>query len=143
LSLDKPASLETCINVLAPFDVWSEINAVLTPYALTKHLRVPVHLNKAEKVTDVLLDSGAMGNFIHKEVVRELNLERIPQQPLPLMDIKGIKIGKIAFQVTIHMWVGAHKERITLDIALIGQHRVILGLLWLQAHDPEIQWSTG
>jgi hypothetical protein len=79
LSLDKPASLETCINVLAPFDVWSEINAVLTLYALTKHLRVPVHLNKAEKVTDALLDSGAMGNFIHKEVVKELNLQRIPR----------------------------------------------------------------
>jgi hypothetical protein len=78
LSLDKPAGLETHVNVLAPFNVQSEINAVLTPYTLTKHLRVLIHLNKAEKVTDALLDSGAMGNFIHKEVVKQLNLDRIP-----------------------------------------------------------------
>jgi hypothetical protein len=59
------------------------------------------------------------------------------------MDVKGIKIGEIAFQVTVHMRVGAHEERTTFDVAPIGQHWIILGLPWLQAHDPEIQWSTG
>ena len=78
MSLNKPAGLETCVNVLDSFDVHSGINAVLTPYALTRHLRVPVYLDKAETVMNALLDSGAMGNFIHEELVQELGLTRTP-----------------------------------------------------------------
>ena len=116
-SLDKPADLETCNNVLDSFDVHSGINAVLTPYALTQHLRVPVYLDKAETVTNALLDSGAMGNFIHEDFIQELGLTRIPCQVLPLMDVKGIKIGEIAFQVKINMRIGAHEECIQFDVA--------------------------
>ena len=124
-------------------DVRPRINAVLTPYALTWHLRVPLHLNKAETVTHALLDSGAMGNFIHEELVQQLGLIRTPRPPLPLMDVKGLKIGEIGFQVKVSIQMGAHKEDIILDVANIGAHRLILGLPWLQAHNPEIQWSSG
>ena len=142
-SLDKPAGLETSVNVLDSFDVRPGINAVLTPYTLTRHLRVPVYLDKAETVTNALLDSGAMGNFIHEELVQELGLIRTPRQVLPLMDVKGIKIGEIAFQVKVDMRISAHEECIQFDVAPIGAHCIILGLLWLQVHDPEIQWSSG
>ena len=142
-SLDKPASLETCNNVVTAPDVHPGINAVLTPYALTRHLRVPLYLNKAETVTHALLDSGAMGNFIHKELVQQLGLVRTPRPPLPLMDVKGLKIGEIGFQVKVTIQMGAHEEDIILDVANISAHRLILGLPWLQVHNPEIQWSSG
>ena len=142
-SLDKPAGHETCNNVVIAPDVHSRINAVLTPYTLTRHLRVPLYLNKAETVTHALLDSGAMGNFIHEELVQQLGLVRTPRPPLPLMDVKGLKIGKIGFQVKVTIQMGAHEEDIILDVANIGAHRLILGLPWLQVHNPEIQWSSG
>ena len=63
--------------------------------------------------------------------------------PLPLLDVKGIKIGELRFQVNVCMKVGAHEERITLDVAPLGSHSLILGLPWLQAHNPTINWSTG
>ena len=44
-------------------------------YTLSKHLSIPVHINKAEKSNLMLLDSGAMGNFIHENLVTELGLE--------------------------------------------------------------------
>jgi len=59
------------------------------------------------------------------------------------MDVKGLKIGKIAFQVKVQIRIGSHVETIVLDVAPIGLHRMILGLPWLQAHDPQIQWSSG
>jgi hypothetical protein len=59
------------------------------------------------------------------------------------MDVKGWKIGEIAFQVTVELCVGAHEEQIMLDVAPISSHQVILGLPWLQMHDPAIQWSMG
>ena len=124
-------------------DVRPRINAVLTPYTLTRHLRVPLHLNKAEMVTHALLDSGAMGNFIHEELVQQLGLIRTPRPLMPLMDVKGWKIGEIRFQVKVIIQMGAHEEDIILDVANISAHRLILGLPWLQVHNPEIQWSSG
>jgi transposase InsO family protein len=106
-------------------------------------MSIPVHLNKARKPTHALLDSGAMGNFIHEELVERLGLTRIPRTPLPLIDVKGIKIGEIQFQVKVEMRMGAHEETIILDVAPIGSHRIILGLPWLEAHDPSVKWSTG
>src|SRR5258706_4544837 len=125
------------------FDVRSKINAVLTPYALTKHLSVRVYINKAEKSHLALVDSGAMGNFIHENLVTELNLTRTLRRPLPLMDVKGLRIGSLEFQVKLTMRIGSHEEHLVLDVAPIRSHRLILGFPWLEAHDPTIQWSTG
>ena len=38
--------------------------------------------------------------------------------------------------------IGNHSETLTFDIALLGGHNIILGLPWLQQHDPLIHWST-
>ena len=143
LSSNSPANLKTNTHVDRYATMKSAINAVLTPYALTRHLSVPVYLNKAEKPNSALLDSGAVGNFIHEELVQRLGLVRTPRAPLPLLDVKGIKIGQLEFQVKVDMRVGAHEESIVLDVAPIGSHRLILGLPWLQAHDPIVRWSTG
>ena len=106
-------------------------------------MSVNVYIDKAERGTAALIDSGAMGKFIHEDMVKQLNLTRTPRTPLPLLDVKGIRIGELLHQVTLHMCIGAHEERITLDVAPIGNHRLILGLPWLQAHDPDVTWSTG
>ena len=84
-----------------------------------------------------------MGNFIHGNLVEELGLVHIPRRPLLLMDVKGPKIGSLDFQVQIEVGIGAHEEQLVLDVAPIGSHQVILGLPWLEAHDPMITWSTG
>ena len=109
---------------------------------MTKHLSIPVHLNKAENTTAVLLDLGAMGNFIHERLVEELGLVHLPRQLLPLLDVKGLTIGSLAFQVKVDVRIGSHEEQLVLDVAPIGSHWLILGLPWLQAHDPMIKWST-
>ena len=84
-----------------------------------------------------------MGNFIHDDTVTRLGLTRTPRAPLPLLDVKGIKIGELAYQVKVPLRIGPHEEEIVLDVAPIGNHRLILGLPWLECHDPEIRWSTG
>ena len=84
-----------------------------------------------------------MGNFIHEKVVAEQGLVRMPRNPLPLLDVRGTKIGELAFQVVVSMKIGAHEEKITFDVAPIGNHGLILGLPWLQAHNPMINWDTG
>jgi len=41
------------------------------------------------------------------------------------------------------MAIGNHSETLTFDVALLGGHNIVLGLLWLQQHDPQIHWSSG
>ena len=59
------------------------------------------------------------------------------------MDVKGLKIGSLAFQVKVNIRIGAHKEQIVLDVAPIRTHQLILGLPWLEVHDPTVHWRTG
>ena len=121
---------------------YASINAFVTPYTITKHLSISVCLNKAEKAHRALLDTRAMGIFIHEKVVTEQGLVQMPCDLLPLLDMKGMKIGELVFQVVILMRIGAHEEKITFDIAPIGNHRLILGLPWFQTHNPTITYDT-
>jgi hypothetical protein len=41
------------------------------------------------------------------------------------------------------MEVGHHSKTLTFHVTLLGGHNIILGLLWLQQHDPQLQWSSG
>jgi hypothetical protein len=41
------------------------------------------------------------------------------------------------------MAIGGHSETLTFDVALLGKHNIVLGLPWLQQHDPIMHWSSG
>ena len=40
------------------------------------------------------------------------------------------------------MYYKNHIERMRINICDLGRTDVILGILWLQAHNPEINWET-
>ena len=46
-------------------------------------------------------------------------------------------------QVEVWMMVGNHSETLTFNIAPLGKHNIVLGLLWLQRHNLTIQWTSG
>jgi len=41
------------------------------------------------------------------------------------------------------MFCKGHVERVRMDICNLGKTEVILGMLWLVAHNPEIDWEKG
>jgi len=49
----------------------------------------------------------------------------------------------ITHQVEYNMFYKGHVERMRMDIYNLGKTEVILGMLWLAAHNPEINWETG
>jgi len=51
--------------------------------------------------------------------------------------------GAITHQVECNMYYKGHIERIRMDICDLGKIEVILGMLWLAAHNPEINWEMG
>ena len=46
-------------------------------------------------------------------------------------------------EVDVILWFKGHKERVTFEICEIGKADTILGLPWLQKHNPDINWITG
>ena len=90
-----------------------------------------------------MVDSGAMGNFIHPRFVELYELVTKNHNLLTVNDVNGHLLSHIDRQVEIQMAVGNHSKTLTFDVALLGGHNIVLGLLWLQQHDLQIHWLSG
>jgi len=94
----------------------------------------------------VLLDSGATGLFMskclaQKEEYRLIKLDR----PLQVRNVDGTSNsgGAITHEVEVNMFYKGHVERVRMDVCELGKTDIILGMLWLVAHNPEIDWEKG
>jgi len=47
-------------------------------------------------------------------------------------------VGAITHKVEVNMYFKNHVERMRMDMCDLGRIEVILGMPWLQAHNPEI-----
>jgi len=95
---------------------------------------------------DMLLDSGAIGLFINKEFVEKngFRIEKL-ERPVKVMNVNGThnKGGDITHEVTCNVYYKGHRERAKFDVCNLGRTEVILGIPWLAAHNPEIDWEKG
>jgi len=46
-------------------------------------------------------------------------------------------------QVKANVYYKGHVERMRMDVCDLGKTEIILGMPWLAAHNPEINWETG
>jgi len=93
-----------------------------------------------------LLDSRATGLFMDMTFAREkgFKMKRM-RNPLLVKNIDGtVNVGGvITHQVECNMFFKGHVERVRMDVCNLGKTKVILGMLWLIAHNPEIDWEKG
>jgi len=109
-----------------------------------------VRLEKLESHEGVavkaLLDSRATGLFIDTTFAKEkgFKMERI-KNPLLVKNIDGIVNvgGAIMHQVECNMFFKGHVERVRIDVCNLGKIEIILGMPWLAAYNPEIDWEKG
>jgi hypothetical protein len=101
-------------------------------------------LTKNKVAIPTLIDSGASTNFISPATVEQLCIPTITlEQPqtVTMLDVSNPKTGKIWEKVTLTFtydhWVMTHHFL----ISPIGSHAAILGIKWLEAEQPEIDWS--
>jgi len=97
-------------------------------------------------MVNALLDSGATGLFMNKEFVEKsgFRTERL-EKPVKVMNVNGThnKGGDITHKVTCNIYYKRHRERAIFDMCNLGRTEVILGMPWLVAHNPEINWEKG
>ena len=93
-----------------------------------------------------LLDSRAMGLFMSKRLAEKqgFKLEKL-KKPIKVRNMDGSdnKGGSITHEVEVNLYYRGHIERVKMDVCELGKTEVILGMPWLAAHNPEINWETG
>jgi hypothetical protein len=115
--------------------------SAITLYQLVRHLTALITLANNLKTT-AMVDSGAMGNFIHLRFIKEHNLVTKERTPLTVNDVNSCLLSCMDQQVKVRMAVSHHSEILTFNVAPLGGHDIILGLPWLQQHNPQLQWSS-
>jgi len=92
-----------------------------------------------------LLDSGVTGMFMDKKMAAKhgFRLQKL-ERPVVVRNVDGTNNSRraITHQVEVNIYYKSHIERIRMDMYDLEKTDVILGMLWLQAHNPEINWKT-
>jgi len=94
----------------------------------------------------VLLDSSTMGMFMDRQMAarHRFKLQKL-ERLIAIRNVDSTNNSEraIMHQVECNMFYKGHVERMRMDICDLGKTEVILGILWLAAHNPEINWETG
>ena len=97
-------------------------------------------------VVKALLDNRATGLFMDTKFTKEkgFKLEKL-KKPLLVQNVDGMVNvgGAIIHQVECNMFFKGHVERVRIDVCNLEKTEVILGMPWLAAHNPEIDWEKG
>ena len=92
-----------------------------------------------------LLDSGMTRMFMDKKIAAKhgFRLQKL-ERPVAVKNIDGTNNsrGAIIYQVEVNVYYKSHVERIRINVYNLGKTDMILGILWLQTHNPEINQKT-
>ena len=104
-------------------------------------------LDMQEGITvEALLDSGATELVMSSEFARKkgFKLKRL-ERPMQVRNIDGSfnRKGPIENTVEVNVYYKGHVERTEIDVIGGQKWGVILGMPWLERHNPEIDWKTG
>ncbi|KAK3541862.1 hypothetical protein QTP86_008193 [Hemibagrus guttatus] len=128
----------------------SYLKALVTPRTAPRSLRststarlVPPSLREK-----ALIDSGSAVNIIDSGLIEKLRLHTIPC--VPLLRVTAITNQPIREGFLYHhtppldLQIGLfHQEKMTFYVIASPANPIVLGLPWLQLHDPLISWREG
>ena len=117
---------------------------------LLREVTVKIGLKQEEEeegvVTEALLDSGATGLVISEEFARRHKFKRTKlERPVYVRNVDSMLnyAEPIVDIVEVEIFFKGHKERTLIDVIKGQKWSVILGIPWLEHHNPEIDWKTG
>lgn len=114
----------------------------------SEHFHVPITLRGKHRSKEVtaMIDSGASTLFINKRFVKEHNVTtRKLKDSIPVYNIDGTpnQAGHITHVAVLGMRIGEHNKQAVFTVTDIGPEDVIIGIDWLQKHNPSIDWYEG
>lgn len=108
-------------------------------------LRIPIQLKVRNRTveTEALIDSGAEGIFIDHRLAKENWIRTTPlgyQITARNVDGTANQNGTIARYADVDLAVGTLVQPERFLVTNLGTNKVILGLPWLERHNPKIDW---
>jgi hypothetical protein len=93
-----------------------------------------------------LVDYSATSSFIDQTFVAQHNIHVVKKStpvPVEVIDGRTIASGAITHEITpLELCIGKCTKKIVLNIISTPHHPIILGLPWLEAHNPIIDWRS-
>jgi len=124
-----------------------DIRRILRPL---REVWLKVGLEKLESHEGVavkaLLNSSATGLFMDTTFAKEKGFKMEKLKKLLLVrNVDGTANagGAIMHQVEYNMFFKGHIERARINVYNLGKIELILGIPWLAAYNPEIDWEKG
>jgi hypothetical protein len=119
--------------------------AVFIPHEQSIH--APVNLRSASLISEVdaLVDSGATDNFISPAVIQHFGIPtRQLHKPRAIRNVDGTanKIGAVTHVTNLTLRFKGTRTQ-TFYIVDLGQDHMLLGMPFLAATNPKIDWSEG
>ncbi|KAF8667211.1 Retrotransposon gag protein [Rhizoctonia solani] len=105
---------------------------------------IPIKPEKKAESLEVLIDSGATSSFMHPQTAESLCLPLIDlpsPRTVTMLDGLSPQAGKIWKKAVLTFSLDGKQMTETFLICNTGSHTAILGLKWLDAHNPEINWN--
>ncbi|QRW19746.1 Retrotransposable element Tf2 protein [Rhizoctonia solani] len=106
---------------------------------------IPIKPEKQADTLEVLIDSGATSLFIHPHTAEALHLPLIDlPQPRTVTMLDGLspQAGKIWKKVHLTFLFDGKRMTETFLVCNTGSHAAILGIKWLENHNPKINWNS-
>jgi len=92
-----------------------------------------------------LLDSSATRMFMDKKMAAKygFKLQKL-ERPVTVRNVDGTNNSReaIIHQVEVNVYYKNHIKKMRIDVCDLERIDVILGMLWLQVHNLEINWET-
>ena len=109
-------------------------------------MRLPIRLKVGNRTveTEALLDSGAEGVFIDHTLAKDNWVRTLPlKQHITARNVDGTvnQLGTISRYAHLEMTIGTHREKEHFLVTSLGRNKVILGMPWLERHNPRIDWK--
>ena len=97
-------------------------------------------------MVEALLDSGAMELVMSSEFAKKkgFKLKKL-ERPMQIRNVDGLfnREGPIENTVEVNVYYKGYVERTEIDVIGGQKWGVILGILWLERYNLEIDWKTG
>ena len=112
-----------------------------------RHFVVSIELSVENRVlhTHALIDCGASGYaFIDSSFAQRNSLPLTPlvrPRVLEVVDGRPAAAGMLTHLAKLKMNVNGHHEHGSFLVTQLGHYPVVLGVKWLQIHDPFVSWS--
>ena len=90
----------------------------------------------------ILIDSGAMGNFVSQQAVDRFSFALHHVSNIPIVFANGATGVCNKAASAAYLRFENHEEHIDLRVVSLPNHDVILGKPWLEKWNPSIDWKT-